>query len=121
MNSPTRKGITMSRTRNALFAGAAVLCLAAAGCTDTVVAPKSTIAETNAFNDPATYRAFIAKVYAGLAVSGQQGAAGQPDIQGIDEGFSQYLRLFWEAQELPTDAAVIGWGDVGHLEEGARS
>lgn len=103
----------MSRTRSALLAGTAVLCLAAAGCTDTVVAPKSTIAETNAFNDPNTYRAFIAKVYAGLAVSGQQGPAGQGDIQGIDEGFSQYLRLFWEAQELPTDAAVIGWGDVG--------
>ena len=48
-----------------------------------------------------------------LGGSGQQGAAGQPDIQGIDEGFSQYLRLYWEAQELPTDEAVIGWGDVG--------
>ncbi len=100
-----------SRTPKAL-ALAAVL-LFAAGCTDTVVEPKSTVTEANVFNDPSAYRAFIAKVYGGLAVSGQQGAAGQGDISGIDEGFSQYLRLLWEAQELPTDEAVIGWGDVG--------
>ncbi len=73
----------------------------------------STITDTNYFNDPSSYRAFLAKIYAGLAVSGQQGPAGNGDIQGIDEGFSQYLRLYWEAQELPTDEAVIAWGDVG--------
>ncbi len=42
-----------------------------------------------------------------------KGRSGNPDIKGIDEGFSQYLRLYWEAQELPTDEAVIAWGDVG--------
>jgi hypothetical protein len=101
------------RTPKALAVATALLFLAAAGCTDTTVEPKSTVTEANVFNDPASYRAFIAKVYGGLAVSGQQGAAGQPDIAGIDEGFSQYLRLLWEHQELPTDEAVIGWGDVG--------
>ncbi len=55
----------------------------------------------------------LAKIYAGLAVSGQRGPAGNGDIQGIDEGFSQYLRLYWEAEELPTDEAVIAWGDPG--------
>jgi hypothetical protein len=92
---------------------AVVLFLGAAGCTDTTVEPKSTVAPENAFRDANSYRSFLAKVYAGLAVSGQQGPAGRADIQGIDEGFSQYLRLYWEAQELPTDEAVIGWGDVG--------
>lgn len=95
------------------FAAAAALLVAVTGCTDTTVEPKSTVTETNVFNDPTTYRGFLAKVYAGLAVSGQQGPAGRPDIQGIDEGFSQYLRLYWEAQELPTDEAVIGWNDTG--------
>jgi starch-binding outer membrane protein, SusD/RagB family len=99
-------------TRNTL-AVVAVLTLAVSACTDTTVEPKSTITEANIFNDPTSYRALLAKVYAGLAVSGQQGPAGRPDIQGIDEGFSQYLRLYWEAEELPTDEAVIGWGDVG--------
>src|SRR5437867_2738330 len=104
----------MNRTSSKALAGAAALLfLAAAGCTDLTLEPKSTPTDVDVFKDPNSYRAFIAKVYAGLAVSGQQGAAGQPDIQGIDEGFSQYLRLYWEAQELPTDEAVIGWNDVG--------
>jgi len=101
------------RTCKALAVTAALLFLGAAGCTDLTVEPKSTVTEANIFDDPSSYRAFVARVYAGLAVSGQQGAAGRPDISGIDEGFSQYLRLYWEAQELPTDEAVIGWGDVG--------
>jgi hypothetical protein len=98
-------------TRRALIA--ATLILGAAGCTDTTELPTSTITDTNYFNDPSSYRAFLAKIYAGLAVSGQQGPSGNGDIQGIDEGFSQYLRLYWEAQELPTDEAVIAWGDIG--------
>ncbi|MBA3893292.1 MAG: RagB/SusD family nutrient uptake outer membrane protein [Gemmatimonadales bacterium] len=99
--------------RTTLGVAVILLGLGVAGCTDTTQEPSSTVTETNAFNDPTAYRAFLAKVYAGLAVSGQQGPAGQPDISNIDEGFSQYLRLYWEAQELPTDEAVIAWGDVG--------
>jgi len=97
----------------ALGLAAAFVTLGLMACTDTTVEPTSTITETNIFNDPNSYVEFLAKIYAGLAVSGQQGPAGQPDIQGIDEGFSQYLRLLWEAQELPTDEAVIAWNDVG--------
>ena len=101
------------RTCKAMAAAAALLLLGTAGCTDLTVEPKSTVTEANIFNDPSSYRSFVARIYAGLAVSGQQGPAGRADISGIDEGFSQYLRLLWEAQELPTDEAVIGWGDVG--------
>ena len=61
--------------------------------------------------DSEGYKRFLAKLYAGLAVSGQEGPAGQPDLIGLDEGFSQYLRLYWMLQELPTDEAVIGWND----------
>jgi hypothetical protein len=99
------------RTSKAL--AAALLIVAAAGCTDATVEPRSTVTEANVFNDPGSYRAFIARVYAGLSVTGQQGAAGNADIAGIDEGFSQYIRLLWELQTLPTDEAVLGWGDVG--------
>ena len=61
--------------------------------------------------DPANYIHVLAKLYAGLAVSGQQGPSGQPDISGIDEGFGQYLRGYWYMQELTTDEAVIAWND----------
>jgi hypothetical protein len=100
-------------SRRALTVATVLLMLGTAACTDTSELPTSTITDTNYFNDPSSYRAFLAKIYAGLAVSGQQGPAGNGDIKGIDEGFSQYLRLYWEAQELPTDEAVIAWGDVG--------
>jgi len=62
-------------------------------------------------NDSAAYKQFLAKLYAGLAVSGQEGPAGNPDLLGLDEGFSQYMRLYWMLQELPTDEAIIGWND----------
>jgi len=63
------------------------------------------------YKDPAAYKQVLAKLYAGLALSGQEGPAGQSDISGIDEGFGQYMRGFWYASELPTDEAVIGWND----------
>lgn len=85
-------------------------------CTDLTTPPKSTIGSTNVFNDATSYTAFIAKIYGGLQLSGQQGPAGLPDIQGIDEGFSQYIRLFWEMEELPTDESVIAWND-GAVQE----
>jgi len=63
------------------------------------------------FEDPEAYKQFLAKVYAGLAVSGQQGPSGLPDLIGLDEGFSSYLRLYFMMQELTTDEALIGWND----------
>jgi len=102
------------RTCKAMAAAAGFMFLGAAGCTDLTVEPKSTITESNIFTSASSYRAFIARVYTGLAISGQQGAAGRPDLDpSFDEGFSQYVRVYWTAQELPTDEAVIGWNDTG--------
>src|SRR5215207_10421139 len=98
------------------LAGAAVLLLGAGACTDLTTEPKSTVTGTNIFNDTTSYRAFVAKLYGGLAITGQEGPAGRPDIQGIDEGFSQYVRLIWQMQELPTEEAVIAWNDQGVQE-----
>ncbi|TSA30496.1 MAG: RagB/SusD family nutrient uptake outer membrane protein [Bacteroidetes bacterium] len=63
------------------------------------------------YKDANNYILVLAKLYAGLALSGQQGPAGNPDIAGIDEGFGEYLRGYWYHQELSTDEAVIGWND----------
>lgn len=65
----------------------------------------------NAYQSLEDYTSGIAKVYAGLALSGQQGPAGQGDIGGIDEGFGQYLRAYWQLQQLPTDETKIAWND----------
>ncbi len=63
------------------------------------------------YSNPDSYKQFLAKIYAGLAVTGQTGPDGSADIQGIDEGFGQYLRGYWQLQELPTDEAMVSWGD----------
>ena len=65
----------------------------------------------NVYKDQAGYKQVLAKLYAGLSMTGQQGPAGKPDIRGIDEGFSEYIRGYWYHQELTTDEAVIGWND----------
>lgn len=78
---------------------------------DTVPIDPDQMISENVFEDPASYKQILGKLYAGLAVSGQQGPAGDADISGIDEGFGQYMRGLWYHQELPTDEAVIGWND----------
>jgi len=78
---------------------------------DTVPIDDDTITSAIVYDDPAAYKQVLAKLYAGLSVSGQQGPSGQADISGIDEGFGEYIRGLWYHQELTTDEAVIGWND----------
>jgi hypothetical protein len=102
-------------TRAVKTFAAAVLLLAggAAACTDLTTYPRDRVAGGNIYTEPGAYRSVLAKLYAGLAVTGMngEGGAGNPDVAGIDEGFSQYVRQWWQLQELPTDEAVIAWGD----------
>lgn len=65
------------------------------------------------YQTPTGYKQALAKVYGSFASTGNQGPAGKPDIGGIDEGTSDFLRMFWISQELSTDEAVCGWGDPG--------
>jgi starch-binding outer membrane protein, SusD/RagB family len=87
----------MNRNPRRALIAATLLLLGGGGCTDTTELPTSTITDTNYFDDPSSYRAFLARIYSGLAVTGQRGPAGDPDLDpgSIDEGFSQYLRLYW--------------------------
>lgn len=78
---------------------------------DTIPLNENEVTSATVYNDPEAYRQVLAKLYAGLSVSGQQGPDGQPDISGINDGFSPYLRQYWIAQELSTDEAVIAWND----------
>jgi starch-binding outer membrane protein, SusD/RagB family len=61
------------------------------------------------------YKKSFAKVYAAFALTGNEGPAGQGDVQGIDEGTSDFVRLLWWVQEISTDEAVVqaGWNDPG--------
>ena len=70
------------------------------------------ITSANVYETVEDYKKGLAKLYATFALSGQQGPAGQPDIEGIDEGFGNYLRQYWNCQELTTDEAVLSWNDA---------
>ncbi|EJF09104.1 MULTISPECIES: RagB/SusD family nutrient uptake outer membrane protein [Pontibacter] len=104
------KTLNFRNIRNIALAG--VLSLSAASCDHSLdIEPKYDVVSANVYRDFANYKSILAKMYAGYAVTGQQGPAGRPDISGIDEGFSNYLRQYWQAQELSTDEAIIAWND----------
>ncbi len=62
------------------------------------------------------YRQSLAKIYGTMALTGNAGPAGAPDVYypGSDEGQNaDFFRTFWNAQELSTDEAITAWGDPG--------
>src|SRR5258708_11263490 len=101
----------MNRTLTIAGAAALLMTLAGTGCTDPTVAPKSTVTSANIFNDPNSYRAFLAKIYGGLIVTGQRGPPGHPHTSRGDEGVGGKLRLHLDFQGKPTDQTGIGWDD----------
>lgn len=66
------------------------------------------------YKDLAGYKQVLAKVYGSFALTGNGGPdASVGDVAGIDQGASDFLRLFWNLQELTTDEAAIVWNDPG--------
>jgi hypothetical protein len=60
------------------------------------------------------YQELLAKIYAGLAISGNSGGDGDPDVAGVDGGSqASFLRGLWNLQQLPPDEAHCAWTDVG--------
>lgn len=95
----------------ALAAGVALM---AVSCADDLnLKPKYGLTAEQVYAKPENYINVLAKLYAGLSISGNNGPAGMPDIGGIDEGFSQYVRVLWNLQQLPTDESICGWADPG--------
>lgn len=75
--------------------------------------PLNDVTAEQVYSTPQGYIEAAAKIYGAFALTGNTGPAGNPDILGIDEGTSDFLRLFWCAQELSTDESVVSWGDAG--------
>lgn len=59
-----------------------------------------------AWKDSSAYEQFLAKIYAGLALSGNEGPFGLPDITASDQGEATFVRSYWNLQELSTDEVV---------------
>jgi hypothetical protein len=95
-----------------LFVGLAA-CLLFASCAKKLdLVPQNDFLSDQAYSTPEGYRSVLAKVYAGMATTGNAGPAGASDIQGLDEGSqSPFIRGWFNVQELPTDEAVVSWDD----------
>jgi hypothetical protein len=78
--------------------------------------PQNDVTSEVVYATPAGYLQSLAKIYGSMALTGNSGPAGAPDVYfpGSDEGQnSDFFRMFWKAQELSTDEAVVSWGDPG--------
>lgn len=101
--------------------GVAVLALCAlaiTSCTDDLntlpIDPNEVVGETMYGKEIGAYKSGLAKIYAGLAISGNKGGDDESDVAGVDGGSqASFLRGLWNLQELPTDEAHCCWGDIG--------
>lgn len=85
-----------------------------ASCTKKLdLLPTNDVTAATVYSTSVGYKQAFAKVYGSYALTGNTGPAGNGDIQGIDEGTSDFVRLYWNAQELSTDEAICAWGDPG--------
>lgn len=72
----------------------------------------STILSDNLKDNPEYMKQFLAKIYASFIISGQGGTGGD-DITASDPNFFTTTRALWNVQEITTDEAICGWGDIG--------
>jgi hypothetical protein len=105
---------------NNLFMVAAAGCLLAAACTKKLDRlPTNDITAGEAYKTTAGYKQGLAKVYAAFALTGNTGGTGSPDIPTqiiSDEGNSDFLRLYFNLQELTTDEAAWTWQNDGGIQ-----
>lgn len=62
-------------------------------------------------NTQEAYKQLLAKCYQGLCCSSSYGTSGDPDMQGVDGGYGQYMRAIVNLQEVTTDVCACCWND----------
>ena len=83
---------------------ASILCMGLASCADDL-----NISSIDPQSSPSyTVEGLLAKQYATLGLTGQQGPAGKGDLS-MDEGESGFYRTIFNLQELPTDECICAW------------
>ena len=85
------------------FAVMLVVAVAAGSCAKKLdLYPTNDLTPEKAYSTPAGYKAVLAKIYGTLAITGNTGPAGNPDISGgLDEGSQvPYIRMFFNCEEF---------------------
>lgn len=88
------------------FVGACLVsCL---GDLDTMPLDDNQLVSEQVYKTKDGYMGVLAKCYASLILTGQQGGdGGDGDLEGADEGYSGYVRLLFYLQELNTDTFLM--------------
>jgi starch-binding outer membrane protein, SusD/RagB family len=90
-----------------------------ASCTkklDTVPIDPLVTTSASVYSTPLGFKEALAKLYASIAISGQNISFSEPDIQAADQGTACFLREYWAAEEVTTDECINAWGDGGLVE-----
>jgi hypothetical protein len=108
----------MKRNKFFIIVVAGLVLNAVTSCTKKLdLLPTNDITEQQVYSTSSGYKQAIAKVYAAFALTGNTGGTGSPDIPSQiinDEGNSDFLRLYFNLQELTTDEAAWTWqNDAG--------
>src|SRR6201996_8754111 len=100
-----------------IFIAAALTLLTASCSKDLNRQPSNAITAAQVYSTSLGYTQAMAKVYAAFANTGNIGGSGSPDLPTqiiADEGNSDFLRLYFNLQELTTDEAAWSWeSDAG--------
>ena len=98
------------KKNNRLYSGFALLMLLLLGSCVKDLDQQPYVQETSAsvYAKAENYKKVMAKVYASLAIGGQEKGDGNADLSG--RAANAYLRIYFNVQELPTDEAVYTWG-----------
>src|SRR5690625_5652539 len=88
-NDLSGKDMFTKRLKVIKFMGMVMVALMAVSCVDSLnTSPidDNVVTSNQVVENPENFKKVLAKMYAGRAVTGQQGHAGQPDRQGGDRG-----------------------------------
>ena len=69
--------------------------------------PTVQVTSASVYSNAENYKSVLAKVYASLAVAGQEKGDANTDLGG--KTYWGYLRIYYNMQELPTDEAIYTW------------
>jgi starch-binding outer membrane protein, SusD/RagB family len=108
----------MKRNHFNMVMAAGVVLAGLASCTKKLdLSPTNGLTAAQVYSTSGGYKMALAKVYAAFALTGNQGGTGSPDISSqiiSDEGNSDFLRMYFNLQELTTDEAAWTWqNDAG--------
>lgn len=75
---------------------------------DTMPLDNNQLVKDQVYSTAEGYMGVLAKCYASLILTGQQGGdGGDGDLEGANEGYSGYARVLFYLQELPTDEFLM--------------